>query len=73
MFFSDVLADTHTLTHTHTHTTAQEFGLLTKQVVYLNRYVSTLAPGLDLFSAELLSGEEGMVEAGGGVEAAVAE
>ena len=33
----------------------QEFGLLTKQVVYLNRYVSTLAPELDVFSDSLLA------------------
>ncbi|KAH8064263.1 hypothetical protein JL721_8408 [Aureococcus anophagefferens] len=28
-----------------------EFGLLTKQAVYLNRYVTTLAPDLDVFEA----------------------
>ena len=28
----------------------REFGLLTKQAVYLNRYVSTLAPDLDPFA-----------------------
>lgn len=33
----------------------QEFGLLTKQVVYLNRYTSTLAPGLDLFSEDMMA------------------
>ena len=33
----------------------QEFGLLTKQVVYLNRYVTTLAPELDVFSDSLLA------------------
>ena len=38
-----------------THSDRQEFGLLTKQVVYLNRYVSTLAPGLNIFADDVLS------------------
>ena len=32
----------------------REFGLLTKQAVYLNRYVTTLAPDLDVFEGDLL-------------------
>ena len=41
----------------------REFGLLTKQAVYLNRYVTTLAPDLDVFEGDLLG-------AGGAVEGA---
>ena len=33
----------------------REFGLLTKQAVYLNRYVATLAPDLDPFAGDLLA------------------
>ena len=42
----------------------QEFGLLTKQVVYLNRYISTLAPGLNVFADDVLS--KGIGDIGGG-------
>jgi len=34
----------------------REFGLLTKQAIYLNRYVSTLAPDLDPFAQDLVGG-----------------
>ncbi len=33
-----------------------EFGLLTKQAIYLNRYVTTLAPDLDPFAEDVLGG-----------------
>jgi len=32
----------------------REFGLLTKQAIYLNRYVSTLAPDLDPFAEDVM-------------------
>ena len=37
----------------------REFGLLTKQAVYLNRYVTTLAPGLDVFQGDGLLAQAG--------------
>ena len=33
-----------------------DFGLLTKQAIYLNRYVTTLAPDLDPFAEDVLGG-----------------
>ena len=38
--------------------------MLTKQVVYLNRYISTLAPGLNVFADDVLS--KGIGDTGGG-------
>ena len=37
----------------------REFGLLTKQAIYLNRYVSTLAPDLDPFAEDVLGAPPG--------------
>ncbi|KAH8090195.1 hypothetical protein JL720_6506 [Aureococcus anophagefferens] len=49
----------------------REFGLLTKQAVYLNRYVTTLAPDLDVFEGDLL-GAGGAPPAAAGAAAPVA-